>query len=180
MSDQEQLIFLILFELPLLAGLIAMIPFYKQVKRDANRYKFYAFRDKLLWLVALKKIKENDFLFKEFYGMANRVVNNTHRFTFSNFIKSIKASLREEETSRKLEDALRNADPEVQEVILGYFEAVILTLRSNSLIFRFLIWSFNLSNFGKSIIRLIKSFVPTTIKDAYYIEKNINSIRAAY
>jgi len=90
------------------------------------------------------------------------------------------ASLREEETSRKLDDALRNADPEVQEVIFGYFEAVILTLRSNSLVFRFLIWSLNLSNFGKSIIRLIKSFVPTTIKDAYYIEKNINSIRATY
>ena len=162
--------------LPAVGAVIGIIPIYNQVKKDANRYRFYAFRDDLIYLVAKKKLSEDDYLFTEFYTMVNRIVNLTHKITFSNLVKAIRADLADKGATDKMRSALRKADPEVKEAIGNYLDAVLQTMHSNSIVFRVLVQVLGFSAICYNCARAIKRFIPARFKEAYQIERNVNNL----
>ena len=167
--------------LPAFGAVLGAILIYAQAKKDRNRYRFYEFRDDLIYLVANRKLSEDDYLFKEFYTMVNKVVNRTDKITFSNLVKSIRNDFAEKESADRLRDAIRAADPEVRDVIYNYLCAIVNTLFSNSLVFKVLVFVFGLSHWLRDLGRVIAKQLPNSkLRDAYHINNNINNIVGAH
>jgi len=177
--DSQQFWFLFFLLLPFVAGIFVVFPYYKRAKQDQNRYRFYAFRDDLIYLVGKGSLKEQDFLFQEFYQMVNRVVNKTDRLTFKNLILAIGSDLKDEKKLEKIRTELRKAPADVREAIYNYSTAIILAFHCNSLIFKILFGLFEFSETSKRIMRSLKGLIPLKFLDAYRIEKNLTTFRPA-
>jgi len=169
--------------LPALGAVLGAIPIYRRAKRDQNRYRFFAVRDNLIYLVADGKLKETDFLFKEFYRFSNQIVNVAHKITFKHLISGLKEDLTKDEYVQRIRTEIEKSDPEVGKVIGKFSQAVILAIHYNSLLFKIIVGFVTtirpLYRFIKYLneqIPRISWLMPNTFKDAYRIEKNLNKL----
>lgn len=138
-----ELLIIILVTSPLLALLIYLLKVNNKVKLDGNRYMFFKVRDDLVMLVAQGYLKENEFLFQEYYNMTNLIINNTHRFTFKRIVKSlarISQNMEKDATIERIKKELREKDPEVKNVILEFYQTMLKVLYRNSFIIRLIVW----------------------------------------
>lgn len=177
--NSQQFWFLFFLLLPFVVGAFVVYPHYKRAKQDQNRYRFYAFRDELIYLAGKGRLDEKDFLFQEFYGMVNRVVNKTHHLTFKNLILAVGSDLRDEKSIAKIKMEFDKAQPDVKEAIYNYFRAITLALHCNSATFKILFGVFGFSETSKRIFRSLKRLIPSKFLDAYRIEKNLTTFRPA-
>lgn len=177
--NSQQFWFLFFLLLPFVAGIFVVYPYYKRTKQDQNRYRFYAFRDELIYLVGKGSLDEKGFLFQEFYRMVNRVVNKTHHLNFKNLILALGSDLKDEQSVGKIKAELIKAHPDVQEAIFNYCKAITMAFHCNSLAFKILFGIFEVSESSKKFLRALKRLIPSKFLDAYRIEKNLTTFRPA-
>ncbi len=128
---------------PLAFLLLYLLKISHEAKHDGNRYMFFKIRDHLVLLVAEGHLKEDDFLFREYYKMTNQIINNTHHFTFKNLIKGLtqidKTKLGKDKFIKKVKSELKKKGPEVEKVVSEFYRTIFKTLYRNSLIVRIVV-----------------------------------------
>jgi len=162
--------------LPSLGAILGTTPIYKIIKRDRNRFRFFAVRDELVDLVAQDKLEENSFIFKDLYRLTNHVVNITQKFTFKTLVFVLKEDLSKDEKFQKLEAEYNKATPDVQRVINGFGEAVLLAIHNNSHLFKAIAWIIRTFHSVYLFAKFCQQLIPDKFKVAYRIEKNINRL----
>jgi hypothetical protein len=110
-------------------------------REEKHKFKLYALRDDLLYLVASGKISEGDFLFRLFYGALNSSISAIHTLTVASLINAsieAKTALAKESRERLLY-AIERASPEVREFTNEMFQALREIMISNSPLLVFLL-----------------------------------------
>jgi cbb3-type cytochrome oxidase subunit 3 len=130
---------------PLLLVLAYLFRIRKRVRRDGSRYMFFKVRDDLIMLVAQGHLREDEFLFKEFYNAVNRFVNSTEHFTLKNIIRGL-SRLDEEKKlgsegsfAKRVEEELKGKHPCVKHVVSEFYDTIFKVLYRNSLVLRFVL-----------------------------------------
>src|SRR5437899_2928336 len=103
MMDRADLVLLAVVALVLVAGLIAT---HTTLRKDAARvqkYRLFKVRDALIYLVASGKLKEEDFIFEEFYRASNYFVRATDVINLKTLVGAL------------LEARSKGIDPAVEE-----------------------------------------------------------------
>lgn len=106
---------------------------------------FFKVRDDLIMLVAQGHLREDEFLFREFYGAVNRIVNSTEQFTLKSLIKGLsrldeeKKLGSEDSFAKKVEKELKGKDPCVKQVVSEFYNTIFKVLYRNSLVLRFVV-----------------------------------------
>ncbi len=98
------------------------------------KYRFFAARDRLLYLAAIGTLQQNSMVFKVFYRAMNTYIAELGEFTIVSFMRAslaVKSEL-EKENQQRLVDGLRRSDPEVQAVVDEFIHIVMDALRYNS------------------------------------------------
>ncbi len=137
-----ELIVIIFITSPLFALLVYLLRVNNKVKLDGNRYMFFKVRDDLVMLVAEGYLKENEFLFQTYYKMTNRIINNTHRFTFKSIVQSltkIDEKMAKNSDFDRMEKELKEKDQEVKKVILEFYQTFFTVLYRNSFFIRLIV-----------------------------------------
>lgn len=148
---------------------------------------FFKVRDDLVMLVAEGYLKEDEFLFQEYYKMTNLIINNTHRFTFKRIVESLVAVNRNMEKDTAFERAekeLKTKNQKVQNVILEFYEAMLKVLYRNSFIIRLMVWLIfplaatviSLNNIAKIINKYFSNSYTEGARVAWRSQNNINHI----
>jgi hypothetical protein len=145
MMDQADITLLgivaIMFVLSIVATRLAL-------RRDGwtvQKYKLYAVRDRLIYLVATGMIQEDDHVFQRFYKAVNCYIEGTERINLVNFVAAAERARSkgidpaEERNFRDLQIALRKKSPEVNEVANSFYFTILAILMENSLLLR-VIW----------------------------------------
>jgi hypothetical protein len=136
-------------------GLLALILFvlaafyvYNKIllSKDAaavQKYKLYAVRDALTYLVAEGKLSEDEFLFQMFYAVTNHLIKTTRKsLSLRAFLQSVlilEQQGRDPATGELLPhvmEEIKHKDADVAFAIFGFFTTVNDILRENSLIIR--------------------------------------------
>lgn len=108
--------------------------------RIARVYPLYAVRDQLVFLAASGKLKEDDFLFNEFYETINWLIPIGKKPTLKRLIKKMielremGVDLAKDEEVLRIKRALEEVkDVEVKEAVVMYYVTVMNLLTANSL-----------------------------------------------
>ena len=62
------------------------------IRRDGwklQKYKLYAVRDNLIYLVATNKLKEDDFVFQRFYKAVNYFIDANDKINLHHFVSAV-------------------------------------------------------------------------------------------
>ena len=103
-------------------------------QEDSLRFRFFAARDKLLYLAATGTLPQNSMVFKVFYRSMNTYIRELDEFTIVSFMRAsiaVKSEL-EKENQQRLIDGLRRSDPQVQATANEFIQTVMDALRYNS------------------------------------------------
>jgi len=108
----------------------------------AQKYKLFAVRDNLIFLVAAKKIEPEDWLFSIVYSSVTRLLHDIKLINLRDFVSTIARARSEgqdpaeHELAERIGREVHNRPPEVQEVVVEFYQAVIAILLANSLLLR--------------------------------------------
>jgi hypothetical protein len=146
-----------------------------QAREERHKYRLYAVRDKLLYLVASGHLSETSTVFKVFYRAMNTYAAEIDSLTIVSFFRAslaVKTEL-EKENQQRLSEAMRSASPEVQSVVDEFIRVVMDALRYNSpMLNLFLSTARHCGRFFK-FLRSIKRF-PVPVYDTYRYYETIH------
>jgi hypothetical protein len=122
-------------------------------REEKHKFKLYALRDDLLYLVASQKISEDCHLFRVFYGALTSSIEEIHKLTVAKLISaSIEAkNALQKEGFDKFVREIEGATPEVREFVNKMFLVMREIMLANSPLLGFILKARN--NFGKLAIR---------------------------
>lgn len=108
--------------------------FLLKAREERHKYRLYATRDKLVYLVATGRLSETSMVFKVFYRAMNTYTAELKSLNLVSFIRASVAvrSELEKENQARLKDAFQRTDPEVRSVINEFIQAVMDALKYNS------------------------------------------------
>lgn len=146
---------------------ITLIAALLRSREERHKFKLYALRDDLVYLVASGKLAENGHLFQLFYGALTSSIEEIHRVTVSNLINaSIEAkNALQKEGFDKFVHEVEHASPEVREFVNKMFFVMRGIMVANSPLLVFLLRS--RSNFGKFAIRLKRQLLTKDACETY-------------
>jgi len=123
-------------------------------REEKHKFKLYALRDDLLYLVASQKISEDCHLFRVFYGALTSSIGEIHKLTVASLISaSIEAkNALQKEGFDKFVHEIEGASPEVREFVNKMFFVMRGIMVANSPLLVFILRV--RSSFGKFAIRL--------------------------
>jgi hypothetical protein len=105
-----------------------------QGQESKLKFRFFAVRDRLLYLAATGTLPQESMVFKVFYRVMNTYISELETLTIVSFLKAslaVKSEL-EKENQQRLIQSLRRADPQAQEVVNDFIRVVMDALRYNS------------------------------------------------
>ena len=146
-----------------------------QSHESKQKYRLFAVRDKLLYLVANGSLPETSMVFKVFYRAMNVYIAELESVTLVSFIRASLAAKTEieKQNRERLRDALMRLSPEVHGVIDEFFHAVMDALRYNSpMLSLVLILAKHCSHLFCMIRKLRRFSVP--VYDTYRYYENIH------
>jgi hypothetical protein len=156
--------------------------FYR-AKQEKHKYRLYALRDKILLLVARRKIDEDSLIFKVFYDVLIKTiceVKQVKLWSIAHASVTAKSAL-QEERSEQLKTEMIGASPEVKEFVVDFYQTMMEIAVANSPL---LVLFIRLANHSDSIvskvgllIRRLRLFLNETQQyDVYrYFEKQSHS-----
>ena len=113
-----------------------------QGRIDRDRYKLFALRDRLYWLVIKKEVAETDYAYKMIYWTINSIVADVTKFTIYDYAKSFVRESRSLETSEYRDAflaALQDAPEVLQQVAVDFYQTSLDIMWRNSLELRLLV-----------------------------------------
>lgn len=155
---------------------------YTREGRKSDRYKLFSVRDQIIWLVATKKISQDDKAFEFLYHQTNELIPTVRPFQLKDFVSIVnnKMPLQDEDEREKIiHEILQHKDSEVRTVGKEFFQALADILFKRSLLVKLMEWglkglilSKNLQIISKKMqLRFFKSQA-----DTYRLYKHINSL----
>jgi hypothetical protein len=128
-------------------------------RENELKYRFFAVRDKFLYLAATDVLPQSSMVFKVFYRAMNTYIAELDRFTIVSYLRAsvaVKSEL-EKEDQRRLSESLRRCDPEVQLVVQEFIHVVMDALRHNSPMLNLVLvfashWD-SLFSFGRKVVQ---------------------------
>ncbi len=132
-----------------LIGIIGVLVVHWQARRMfrkqraiVQKYKLYAIRDRLIYLVASRQIREDDPVLAYFYNSITFVIKNTEVLNLRSLVKAL-SDLRANGLNPADVDMLESLNCELQkkpkdlaEVVAEFYQTVLQILLENSLIMR--------------------------------------------
>ena len=92
--------------------------------------------------MAENHVKEDDWIFQEFYRSVNRIVHKQHEYRLMTLVRVMRdeAVVKEAgEFLQKLRDELDNSDPEVRMAVESFYRAILEIVVDNSLLIRLML-----------------------------------------
>lgn len=121
--------------------------------KKARAYSLYAVRDKLIYLVAAGRLKEDDTLFKVFYEAVNIIISNSEYITLKNFIRAMADAEKKgvdpasAEIRKKIIAQLKATnDDEIKTTINLYYCSIFQLLKENSIVLNIAAWIWKFSD----------------------------------
>ncbi len=108
-------------------------------REESHRYRLYALRDDLIFLVASGKISETSLLFRVFYSAITKSTAQVNNLTLYNLIRAsicAKTTLQKEK-QEKLQAAIEASSPETKAFVNKFAEVNMSIVMANSLTLRF-------------------------------------------
>jgi len=118
----------------------------RKLRRDwakVQKYQLYKVRDDFVCLVANDLLREDDFIFRNFYEATNYYINRTNRITLSTFIAAVVEAeskgldLATKEKIDRIHESLRSKDEQVAQAVGEFYDAIKRILLQNSPALRF-------------------------------------------
>lgn len=108
-----------------------------------QKYRLFAVRDTFVYLVAIGKLSEDDFLFQAMYKAVNMLLDRTKELSLGTFLAATR-EMQEKgldpaasaEFDRILTDLRTRDDPEVTQAVSDFFNSIRAIILENSLILR--------------------------------------------
>jgi hypothetical protein len=109
-----------------------------KTREEHHRFRLYAVRDRLIWLVATGKLTESSQVFRAFYSGVNASISATDRLTIASLIQASQAarSALQREKQDRLLNAIDRSDPEVRRAIDEFARVMMEIIWANSLLLR--------------------------------------------
>lgn len=149
---------------------------YRRERRKARRYRFFAIRDRLVWLVAEEKLVENDPAFQFLYEGVTRIIPAAKPLGLKDVVATLKASqFVDEQRLRVIKNILEHKDKEVREVAADLFSAIVEVLLARSLFVRLARIGFHGYFFTKQA-RHVFGRVFKTQNEAYEVYRTVGPI----
>jgi len=151
---------------------------YSKEGRKSDRYKLFSVRDRIIWLVATKKLKKNEKAFTFLYKHTNDFIPIIRPFQLSDLVKIISTSIpmKSENEKREIIDGILNHDdPEVRMVGAEFFEALADILFKRSIVVKLMVWGLS----GLIATKQIQLFFVKIFKsqaETYFLYKEMNSL----
>jgi hypothetical protein len=105
-----------------------------RARQENHKYKLYALRDKLLYLMATGQVKEDSLLFKVFYTTVVGSIKEIKDLKLWNIAKASVAarSVMQEQQRERLGAEIKAASPEVKEFVMDFYHAMMDIAVANS------------------------------------------------
>lgn len=142
MLDQADIALLSIVAVILLTGQWRTVRGWRQQRTKALKYKLYAVRDELIYLVASGALKESDPIFQFFYKACNVLIQETERITLRNIVTALRESQKrglDPSSDRRISPLVRELHgkgSEVQRAVIGFYSAVLDILTAKSVLLR--------------------------------------------
>lgn len=148
---------------------------YRREGRKTRRYKLFAVRDELIWLVAQGAIREDDSAFRYLYEMLNAVIP-AKPLTLGQAISVLKSShVADKEKLEFFRRTLEHEDKGVRKVAVDFYSAIIDIFLAKSLFVR--IARIGLTGFAVTRrIRGILGSVFRTENEAYELYQRVGNL----
>jgi hypothetical protein len=117
-----------------------------KLRRDwakVQKYRLYKVRDELIMLVAKGLVREDEFIFENFYRATSFYIKKTNTITLSTFIAAVMDAektgldLATRERVKRVHEALKSKDPRVGRAISEFYQTILEILLENSPTLRF-------------------------------------------
>ena len=105
-----------------------------KAREEQYKFRLYALRDKLIYLVSSGQLAENSLIFKVFYGALTKSIGEIDRVTLYSLVRasiSAKTAI-EQEKRERLQHAVDNASPQTREFVFEFAEAMMKIMIANS------------------------------------------------
>jgi hypothetical protein len=104
-----------------------------KARQENHKYRLYALRDKLLYLMATGKVKEDSLVFKVFYTTLVRSIKEIKNLSLWNIAKaSVAARSALQEQRERLGIEIGAASPEVKEFVMDFYHTMMEIAVANS------------------------------------------------
>lgn len=122
---------------------------YWTLRRDSakvQKYRLFRVRDEFVYLVAVGKLREDEFLFQKFYKGINALLDRTKdHLSLKGFLRATR-ELQEkgldpaerEDLDRIIDELKKRNDQEIVDAVLSFFDSMYTITLENSLMVRFL------------------------------------------
>lgn len=110
-------------------------------REESYKYKLYALRDQLLYLVANGKVSETSIVFKTFYGALSKSIGKVDKLTIYSLLEAsvtAKTALQKEKQARLMEAIERS--PEMREFVDQFATVMMEIMMGNCPELRFTLW----------------------------------------
>ena len=115
---------------------VGLFLFSRLVEARQEKYKFrlYAIRDKLIFLVSVNQLAEDSFLFRLLYRAVNTSISQINDLDRWTFIKAVTAARSEfqEVGVQIIKSEINAAPPQVKAVVYEFLDTMICILKANS------------------------------------------------
>lgn len=130
-------------------------------RQERYKFKLYAVRDQLIYLVSTGELSEDSFLFKLLYTTVNRTIAEVHgvdRWSFIRAATTARTALQEAQASKFLQEVLA-APPPVRMVAGSFIDTMVYIVKANSPFTKLCIFCVLLLKSGQELVKR-PSFVP--------------------
>lgn len=149
---------------------------YRREHRKAGRYKLFAARDRLVWLVASGALSEDDRAFRFLYEGVNRLIPAAKPLSLRAAVTMLKHSqLVDQEQVGLIRCMAEHKDKEVRETVAELFDAIIDIFLVRSLFVQIVRLGFQGHRVARWVRRALGSIFPAQ-KEAYEIYQRVNPV----
>ncbi len=113
----------------------------KEVKKDIDKFRLYALRDRFIEFLTEGKLSYNDVVFQTFYKITNDTVAITDQLTFKTLVQAARMSHEELEGASQVFNELEHRDESVKKAVQEYIETVLEIMLHNSFLLRLALWA---------------------------------------
>lgn len=103
--------------------------------QEANKYPLYAARDQFIYLVASGKVKEDDFIFREFYQVCCDMIRRGHKYDVRHVIRWMLRNPDKDpshnEFLEKIERHVKESSPEMQGAVYKFYSSMLVMFYYN-------------------------------------------------
>lgn len=135
-----------------------------------QKYRLFAVRDTFIYLVAIGKLNEDEFLFRTIYKAVNMLLDRTNELSLRTFLAATREMQKkgldpaeQNEFDRILNELKKRNDPELTQAVFEFFYSIYAITLENSLTVRMLEKIDATLSSPPPWIRRVASILPTSV-----------------